>query len=248
MTANAMEADRDRALAAGMREHVSKPIDPAQLYDALDRWLPAGTGREEAVERERPMLTAGELPGELPGVDQAAGLRRVRNRSLYRRLLIQFAGSEGDAVARVRAALTAGDRTAAIRHAHTLKGVSANLGITGVQAAAMALETALKAGGDGDLTAVAAALDSVLAGLRPLLPAATTQSRCDPAALSARAADLHRLHGLLAADDTEAVELAESLAEATGHTGLREVARLAGEFDFAAALARLGAVVPEKPL
>ena len=109
MTANAMEeADGDRALAAGMREHVSKPIDPVQLHDALDRWLPAGVGGGVAPEKPAPK------------------------------------------------------------------------------------------------------------------PAAS--------------------------DDTEAVELAERLADATGHPGLTEVCRLAGDFDFAAALARLEIVVLENSL
>ena len=40
MTANAMAGDRDRSLAAGMNDHVTKPIEPDELFDALDRWLP----------------------------------------------------------------------------------------------------------------------------------------------------------------------------------------------------------------
>ena len=42
MTANAMIADRGRALAAGMNEHVSKPIDPSELYAAITRWCKPG--------------------------------------------------------------------------------------------------------------------------------------------------------------------------------------------------------------
>jgi two-component system sensor histidine kinase/response regulator len=40
MTANAMAGDRERSLAAGMNDHVTKPIDPDALFDALLRWLP----------------------------------------------------------------------------------------------------------------------------------------------------------------------------------------------------------------
>jgi len=245
MTANAMEADRERALAAGMREHVPKPIDPPQLYAALERWLPAGAGGQP-VPAVQTAATTDDLPVELPGIDQADGLRRVGgNRALYRRLLLRFAGSEADAVERVRAALMAGDRAAAVRHAHTLKGVSANLGIGGVRTVAANLEAALQAGGEGDLLAVATALAPVLARLRPMLAAVASQAAADPAAaLAAHAGDLAKLRALLAADDTAAVELAERLAQATGHPGIAEVHRLAGDFDLPGALARLDAVAP----
>jgi two-component system, sensor histidine kinase and response regulator len=38
MTANAMAADRDRCLEAGMNDHIAKPIDPEQLFKVLLRW------------------------------------------------------------------------------------------------------------------------------------------------------------------------------------------------------------------
>ncbi len=39
MTANAFSADRDRYLAAGMNDHIAKPVNPQALYKALLRWL-----------------------------------------------------------------------------------------------------------------------------------------------------------------------------------------------------------------
>lgn len=41
MTANAFSEDREACLAAGMNDHVSKPVDPHLLYTTLARWLPA---------------------------------------------------------------------------------------------------------------------------------------------------------------------------------------------------------------
>jgi len=39
MTANASGADRDTCLAAGMNEHIAKPVDPDRLYETLLKWL-----------------------------------------------------------------------------------------------------------------------------------------------------------------------------------------------------------------
>jgi two-component system sensor histidine kinase/response regulator len=39
MTANAMAGDRERCIAAGMNDHIPKPIDPAELRHTLARWL-----------------------------------------------------------------------------------------------------------------------------------------------------------------------------------------------------------------
>ena len=50
MTANAMAADRDRCLEAGMNDHIAKPIDPEQLFRVLLRWT-EDRGIEHRLER-----------------------------------------------------------------------------------------------------------------------------------------------------------------------------------------------------
>ena len=39
MTAHAMAGDREKSLAAGMNDHITKPIDPEQLFRALLTWI-----------------------------------------------------------------------------------------------------------------------------------------------------------------------------------------------------------------
>jgi CheY-like chemotaxis protein len=48
MTAHAMQEDRDKSMAAGMNDHLTKPIDPDAVYKAIARWVPAGKASEEA--------------------------------------------------------------------------------------------------------------------------------------------------------------------------------------------------------
>ena len=43
MTANAMAADREKCLKAGMNDHIGKPIDPDELFSVLLRWARPGT-------------------------------------------------------------------------------------------------------------------------------------------------------------------------------------------------------------
>lgn len=52
LTANAMKGDRERMIAAGMDDYVSKPIDPAKLAEAILRHCDVKTELEEAIQLE----------------------------------------------------------------------------------------------------------------------------------------------------------------------------------------------------
>ncbi|HNH35240.1 MAG TPA: PAS domain S-box protein [Rhodocyclaceae bacterium] len=69
MTANAFGEDRDRCLAAGMNDHVAKPVDPDTLYAALLRWLARGPQRDVGSGDEGPPRRA-----TVPGPARDAGI------------------------------------------------------------------------------------------------------------------------------------------------------------------------------
>ena len=180
MTAHATVEEREKTTAAGMVDHVSKPIDPALFYDVLARFRPS-----EPASQAQPAPLAAPSSAKLPpveGLDAAEGLRRVAgNQSLYVRLLKQFLDGHCDAALRVRESLERGERAAAERLAHTVKGVAGNLAAGPVQAAAGALEKAIRDGVEPAIVEtlrkrLADALDRFSAALRPVLDARAPQA------------------------------------------------------------------------
>jgi PAS domain S-box-containing protein len=112
MTANAMQVDREKCLAAGMVDFVTKPIDPHQLWQALQKWikprsgLGADTGSTAVIEDTS---GAPEIPVGIPGLDTVAGLKCVLGKKApYLSILRRFISSQKTTVAQIRAALDSG--------------------------------------------------------------------------------------------------------------------------------------------
>jgi PAS domain S-box-containing protein len=128
MTANAMAGDREKVFAAGMNDHIAKPIIVSEMFATLARWV-------------RPAVAAAS--GGLPSIKSAAALAGVMgDEQLYRRLLGRFRDREAGFAARFGAACAARDMLTATRLAHDLKSESGTLGATAVREAAEALEHA----------------------------------------------------------------------------------------------------------
>ena len=158
MTAHAMAGDEDKSLESGMNGHVTKPIDPAQLFAALQKWIRPSEKRAQVQQPEVPVerLEAGkivpeedELPESLPGFDLAAGLERLMgNRRLYRKLLVDFGTKYTKTASDIRDALDTKDFEQAHSLVHNLKGLAGNLDAGDLQAAAANLEKLVKGVGN----------------------------------------------------------------------------------------------------
>jgi two-component system sensor histidine kinase/response regulator len=149
MTAHAMESDRARCLAVGMNDHLSKPIDPEELYQAIGRWC-SPDGHASALANATRVAAAlkvdvGDLAIE--GVDVMGGIRRTMgNKQFYLQLLSHFRNDQGMMVDKLRQAIESDDRALAERVAHTLKGAAGLVGASFVQGLAAELETELRRG------------------------------------------------------------------------------------------------------
>jgi two-component system sensor histidine kinase/response regulator len=134
MTANAFNEDRAACLAAGMNDHVSKPVDPPLLYETLARWLEAGPEPAHPPEPApvQPPPT-GRLGLDVQGLDTERGLAF-------------FAGGAGR---RTRGAEGIGEAPPDRldhwrREVHSLGGAAAAIGATGLHTQAIEVETRLR--------------------------------------------------------------------------------------------------------
>jgi len=144
MTANAMQEDCDRCMAAGMNDHVPKPIDPENLWKALLKWIKPEHSTAAAV-MVKPAVQDIDLPSDIKGLDTVNGLARVLGKKpLYLSMLRKFVAGQKSIVGEILKELELNSFDTAERYAHTLKGVSGTIGATGVQQLAENLETAIK--------------------------------------------------------------------------------------------------------
>ncbi|MEO5353516.1 MAG: response regulator [Magnetococcus sp. XQGC-1] len=144
MTANAMNQDRERCMAAGMNDFVAKPFNPDEVYATLAKWIKHDPDRPRMLP-VAPAPVTGESPLPLPrfpGVDTGLGLRQLgSDASLYQNILLKFAHNQADAARQMEEHLCAGEYRTLERAAHTLKGVAATVGAKTLSGLAKTIET-----------------------------------------------------------------------------------------------------------
>jgi len=260
MTANAMKADRDRCLEAGMNGFVTKPINTEELWQTLLRWIRVRPGLgvqatsvqvplQVLLQTQDTTALVQEL-GKIQSLDVSLGILRTNdNPAFYALLLRKFVTSQADAVQGINRSLAEGDRPSAERIAHTLRGVAGNLGATALQASAEALETSLHNASPHEhtntlLVHMAEQLAQILQALQAVPGMFTTEPSTESAELSAAErqaakAIVGQLKDLLTNDDASVPELWESHARLLRvlYPNAARIEEAVNAYDFEAALA-----------
>ena len=251
MTAHAMAEERDQCLAAGMRGHITKPIDPELLYRTLMQFHRPGQVTTMAGKPVNRVSQTEALP-EIAGLEVADGLSRVAgNMKLYRSLLGQFVEQQANVVSAVRAGLESQDFALVERLIHTLKGVSGNLGAKNISGLAAELEGSLKNNDVGSLESVlsglAVELGRMMEAIRSSLAAgAGAASRTSVSDSAETVTLLKQLKQMLANDDGAALdfllEAGERVEGVISDADLNALQKAVRDFDFTAALDCLGGI------
>jgi CheY-like chemotaxis protein len=250
MTANAMAGDREKVMAAGMNDHIAKPIDVNQLFLTLDRWVrPANP---ESLQASPKPKTLGEDLPDIPGLDLSNALSRMGgSRKLLRKILQRFCETQSGVFDRIRKALGSSDLVTATREAHTLKGLSGNIGAISLAGHAAELEAHFSGGKSIDLSSVLVAAESELLDVIDRISAkfaidSASNDVKDPLPVpdsDRMRSMIGKLRTQLADSDGEAADTLDALMEHVRNTVIesqvRPIAAAVADYEFELALKHL---------
>jgi len=257
MTAHAMQGDREKCLAVGMDDYLSKPIQSDLLFSILMKWIhPKRQGHIQpaVAEHHTAAFQETELPDNLPGLDTVAGLKRLAgNRRLYGNLILQFAREYAKTPRDIREALQRDDHQSIRQRAHAIHGVAANLSAVTLQAAARELEAAADKEASENITSAVdrfeRAWHEVMESATRLVPMRETDQSETPTHVftppdpTVIAPLLTRLKRTLEDNNMEAEDIMEELRMHLGSCanfpGLNVLVQQIGNFDFDQALSTL---------
>lgn len=151
MTANVLQGERERCLDAGMDDFLSKPVMLEELADKLAAWVRADASPPQVCQH-----AAQEEEQPAPRVDRERlkylqGLSRRQDPTLFERLIRSFLDDAPVRIITMWHALESNDAHAFFTAAHSLKGISGNIGIMKMMELSQALQVA---GQEGNLSTV----------------------------------------------------------------------------------------------
>ena len=169
MTAYAMQGDREKCLAAGMSDYISKPVQPGELAETLARWLMAAEAVPPPATPPPPAAPpVGAIPVAATDVfDEADLLRRLMGDvEVARSIGGVFVEETSRNIVNLRSAMESGDLDTATHLAHSIKGSSANLGARALRETAARMEKLLQAGNAAEANGLLPQLTERFAALK----------------------------------------------------------------------------------
>jgi len=166
MTARVMQGDRERCLAAGMNDYVSKPVDPIVLAQALGRWLDRGERPAAGKGQEAP----GGPIGEAPIFDRTVLEDRLMgDADVIAGIIDVFLESTPRLIETLKDCAARGDLEGAGHEAHSIKGAAAGIGGEALRRASFEVEKAWREGDADRLTAMVPGIEKQFKELRQVL-------------------------------------------------------------------------------
>jgi CheY-like chemotaxis protein len=144
LTAHALKGDRDRCIEIGMDDYITKPINPADMFSVIDKWLPMRGKR--STQRARGKDIASKEQGEEAGgkgypVDMESAMVRFDNDAVFfREMLVKFLEIVPEQVDRLSEAVHQMDFDKIHIYAHGIKGSASNLSAVRVMSIARSIE------------------------------------------------------------------------------------------------------------
>ncbi|MBF0099308.1 MAG: response regulator, partial [Desulfobacterales bacterium] len=146
MTAHAMKGEKEKCIAAGMNDYVSKPVELPQLLTALTNWVHVKIHDNTKSQPAQVHFNMDDLlPKHTSGLDIKQGISRLRgNRKLYQNLLSAFLQEYANTINILRELLATGNKQHAHQLVHTIKGVAGNIAAIDLYQASLELDTSLR--------------------------------------------------------------------------------------------------------
>jgi signal transduction histidine kinase/CheY-like chemotaxis protein/HPt (histidine-containing phosphotransfer) domain-containing protein len=151
LTANAVEGDRERCLAAGMDDYLSKPFTQIQLGTVLKRWLSqpseltkATSSPVDTEQASKPLASSPSSPDDILDPKPLADILDLQRRkapNLLNTLFLRYREESAQLLHKLRTAIDQGNADGVHRAAHSLKSSSATLGARSLAALCEDLET-----------------------------------------------------------------------------------------------------------
>src|SRR5918997_2807088 len=158
MTSDTLDSVREECFAAGMDDHLAKPVTGEALVTAIERWRPDG-----AAEDDAPTLVRAETDLDLGVLRQlTAETGGDQNSQLIRDLAGLFREDSRRGLKQVAEALREKDAQGVARAAHALKGSSGQLGAARTEAISAELQAVAESGELGSAKALLRRLETAV--------------------------------------------------------------------------------------